>query len=406
MIITDVRATTVAVPIPNTTTAPRLHKGLHALVSVLVEVQTDEGLVGIGESPAVLGGDLTEAIISSAAPAVIGNNPLHVNRIMKTLYARYNLTHLHLHAANWALNALDVALWDLAGKSVGRSLYELWGGPFRRDVTFYGDVQRQEPAAMAEEACSLAAAGFTTLYTKVGLDTEDDLAAVAALREGASSDRVKIRVDANQSWSTGEAIRMITAMADYGLEFVDQPVLMYNLEALRRVRDAVPVPIAAHESGWTMYEALNVIKAGAADVLHVDPYFDAGLAGARITAGIAEAAGIPVVLHSYGLLGVAFTAGLHLIASCPNFTLANQEVSYRRLEEDVIVGGPLPFQGATVRVPDGPGLGVALDPDRVRYYADYYRREIRDQGQERDLHTTLYKAMYLRPYLKETGPDA
>ena len=217
MKITDVRTTTVAVPIASKMTASRLHKDLHAIVSVLVELHTDEGRVGLGEAPAVLGGDLTEAILSSAAPTLIGENALHVNRIMKTLYARYTLTHLHLHAANWALNALDVALWDLAGKSAGRPLYELWGGPFRRTVTYYGDVQRQEPGAMTEEARRLAAAGFDTLYTKVGLDADDDLAAVAAMRAGAPSERVKIRVDANQSWSPAEAIRIIRAMAEYGL---------------------------------------------------------------------------------------------------------------------------------------------------------------------------------------------
>jgi L-alanine-DL-glutamate epimerase-like enolase superfamily enzyme len=310
------------------------------------------------------------------------------------------LAHVHPHAANWALNSIEMALWDLAGKAAGRPLYELWGGPFRRDVTYYGHVERQEPQAMADVARQLAESGFETLYTKVGLDPEDDLAAVRAMREGAPSPRVKIRVDANQSWSPAEAITLINAMAAYGLEFVDQPVLMFNLEALRRVREGVAVPIAAHESGWTMYDVLNVVKHQAADVIHIDPRFDTGLSGARISAGIAEAAGLPVVAHSFGELGVAFAANMHVVAACPNFTLANQEDGYRELADDVIAGGPIPFRGPRAVVPDGPGLGVTLDPDRVKEYAAYYQQEVHDRGHDRALNTILYRAMYLRPYLK------
>lgn len=399
MKISRIEVTPVGVPLEPTETESRFRAGSRTLVSVLIQVHTNDGLVGYGEMPPVMGADLTEAIINSAKDSLLGENPLHVNRIMKVLYARYNMAHLHLHAACWALNGFEMALWDLAGKSAGRPLYELWGGPFRLDIPYYGHVEREDPASMQKAARRLVEQGFETLYTKVGLDPEEDLAAVAAMRAGAGSAKVRIRVDANQSWSPAEAIRMINAMAPYGLEFVDQPVLMYNLDALVSVKRAVSVPISAHESGWTMYDMLNVIKHQAADVVHVDPRFDAGLTGSRISAGIAEAAGIPVVAHSFGELGVAFAANMHLIASCPNFTLANQEDGYRFLTDDIIIGGPLKFRGGRVRVPDGPGLGVTLDPEKVARYAEYYQKEIRERGLDRDLHTDLYGAMYLRPYL-------
>lgn len=401
MKLTKLTTTSVAVPLTAVVSASQYRTRTRAIVSVLVELQTDDGLVGYGEAPPVLGADLTESLLKTVPETLLGENPLHVNRLMKMLYARYNLAHVHPHAANWALNSIEMALWDLAGKAAGRPLYDLWGGAFRQAVTYYGHVERQHPDAMKQAAQHLAEAGFETLYTKVGLDPEDDIAAVMAMREGAPSRRVKIRVDANQSWSAGQAISMITALAPYGLEFVDQPVLMYNLDAMRRVRDAVPVPIAAHESGWTMYEVLNVIKQQAADVLHIDPRFDLGLTGARISAGIAEAAGIPVVAHSFGELGVAFAATMHMVASCPNFTLANQEDGYRHLTDDVIVGGLIPFNGPVARVPTGPGLGVTLDPQRVAQYAEYYCREIHDAGLDRDTAAAHYKAMYLRPYLKD-----
>lgn len=400
MKIVEVVAQSVAVPLKPTKSRSRFREGPRAIDSVIVQVKTDAGLVGFGEAPALQGADHTQALIMSAAADIIGMNPLHVNRVMKELYARFNLAHLHLHAANWALNGIEMALWDIAGKHANMPLYELWGGPFRLEIPYYGNVEREEPEAMEEAARKLVEEGFTTLYTKVGLDAKEDIEAVAAMRAGAGSDHIKIRVDANQSWSPLEAIRMINLMSEYGLEFVDQPVLMYNLDALKRVRDAVSVPIAAHEAGWTMYDVLNVVKADAADVIHIDPRFDAGFTGARITAGIAEAAGIQAVAHSVGELGVAFAAIMHLIASTPNLTLANQEDGYRFLTDDVIKGGPLPFRGPFVRVPSGPGIGVELDLDKVQHYAEYYDREIRSKGLGRALHSQNYNAMYLRPYLK------
>ena len=95
---------------------------------------------------------------------------------------------------------------------------------------------------MTRDAAQLAEAGYKVIYTKAGFDPEDDIAAVAAMRKGIADPRVKIRVDANQAWSTGVAINTINRMSEYGMEFVDQPVLMYNLDALKMVKDSVCVP--------------------------------------------------------------------------------------------------------------------------------------------------------------------
>jgi L-alanine-DL-glutamate epimerase-like enolase superfamily enzyme len=400
MKITSVTSTPVAVPLRATQSQSQFRSGPRVIDSVIVQVVTDDGLVGLGEAPPVLGADMTHALITNAAGDLVGWSPFHVNRAMKHLYASHNLAHVHPHAANWALNGIEMALWDLIGKACGRPLHEVWGGPYRLDVPFYGHVERQTPDAMREEARALAERGFDTLYTKIGFGRDEDVAAVRAIREGAPAPQVRIRVDANQSWTPGQAITMIKDLEPYGLEFVDQPVLMFNLDALVRVKEAVSVPIAAHESGWTMYEVLNVIKRNAADVIHIDPRFDLGLTGARISAGTAEAAGIPVVAHSFGELGIAFAAMLQLVAATPNFTLANQEDGYRLLTDDVVREGPLAFNRNCVTVPSGAGLGVTLDPERLAQYAEFYQREVLEKYGPRGLHTTAYSAMYLRSYLR------
>ena len=404
MKISSVKITTVGIPLHSISTQSRIRVGKRMLVSNILEVHTDEGITGIGEAPSVLGGDLTKNILDTVEENLIGKNPLHVNRVTKELYVRYNLAHFHLHAANWALNGIEMALWDIIGKAAGLPLYEVWGGPFRLEIPYYGYLEREEPEAMSKEALRLSKAGFKTLFTKVGLNPEDDLAAVEAMRKGADSSgikNIKIRVDANQSWSPGEAVRMINAMARYDLELVDQPVIMYNIDSLKRVRESVSVPISAHESGWTFYEVLNVIKNQAADAIHIDPRFDAGFYGARISAGIAEAAGIPAIVHSFGELGVTFIANMHLAAATPNCTLANQGSTYMRLKDDIITGGLLKFKGGKVHIPDGPGLGVALDKEKLACYAEYYQKEIREKGLDRKFHTELYSAMHMRSYLRD-----
>ena len=156
-------------------------------------------------------------------------------------------------------------------------------------------------------------------------------------------------------------------------------MLASNLEDMAEVRRAVSVPILAHEAALTLYDSLNVIKRQAADALQLDPRFDAGFTGARIAAGMAEAAGLPVVTHTFGELGVATAAVLQLHAAHPNFILDNQTY-YWNLEDDVIAGGLLPFDGPFLQVPQGPGIGVDLDRDRVAHYAAYYVREVEGRG--------------------------
>ena len=394
MKITGLKSTVVAVPTRND--GPSEVSGSPYRLAVLVEISTDEGLVGLGEAPNPVGAEATKIIIDSAEPLLLGNDPTDVEILKKSLYAHYNLTHLHIHAACWALNGIDMALWDIVGKVCQQPLYKLWGGAFRKKIQFYGYVQRATPENVAAQATARVKEGFSTVYMKVGFDEELDLACVKAMRE-AIGPKPKIRIDANQSWSAGEAIRIIKKLGEYDLEFVDQPVLMYNIDALSRVRAAVDVPIASHESSWTMYEAINVIKREAADVIHVDPRFDAGFVGARMTAGIAEAAGLPVVMHSFGELGVAQNAYLHLIASAPNYIFANQSV-YRDLTDDIIKGGLLTFNNGCLDLPEGPGIGVEIEREKMDTYARYYQVHIKGKEFSQPWLKPEYMMMQYRRY--------
>jgi len=124
--ITGLKSTVVAVP----TRGPAASEvsASHYRLAVLVEVSTDEGLVGLGEAPNPVGVEATKTIIDSAEPLLVGEDPTNVEVLKKKLYAHYNLTHLHIHAACWALNGIDMALWDIVGKACQKPLYQISGG--------------------------------------------------------------------------------------------------------------------------------------------------------------------------------------------------------------------------------------------------------------------------------------
>jgi glucarate dehydratase len=396
LIASDLKSEVVAVPIKKSTYAPDHGEGLWR-VAVIVQVLSDEGLVGLGEAVPPVDVEATKRLIDKAKTLLVGEEIFNVEPIKKKLYASYNLSHLHIHAANWALNSIEMALWDLVGKECGQPLYKMWGGAFRKRIPYYGPVQRTTADKVALQAADLVKRGFKTLYLKVGIDAAEDLECIKMMRETVGYEGgIKIRVDANQAWSPGRAIKTINRMAEYDIEFVDQPVLMYNLEGMARVRRAVDIPIAAHESSWTFYEVLNVIKREAADIIHIDPRFDAGFTGARISAGIAEAAGLPVVAHSFHELGIGQCAYMHLIASCPNFVYANQ-TAYDDLLDDVILGGRLGFKDGCMNLPEKPGIGVELDSQKLEKYHRFYEERVKCAPAKE---ASAYKLMSYRGFFR------
>ena len=402
MIITDIKATPVAVPLRKADTKSKMRKGPNAVIAVIVEVFTDEGITGIGATPAVLGLDLSTAIVNSTRPILVGRDPSDINVLMKRLYVMYNANHLHIHTACWAFSGIELALWDIAAKKAGVPLYELWGGSFRSRIELIGIIERQEPEGLEKEARRLMNAGYKTIYTKLGMDPDDDVEAVAAMRRGAPDPSVVICGDANQAWSTGVAVNTINRMEPYGMGWIEQPTIRYNLKALKDVKNRINVPILGHEVNWTMYELVNVLRENCVDYVKLDGRFDAGYTGVRISAGMAEAAGVQCVHHSFFQLGISLAGSLHVMASCPNFSMACSWGEYEFMLDDVIVGGPLRMKEPPyLDIPDTPGIGVELDRDKLQFYNEFYVREIFEKGYERETERPYYTAMFMRPYFKD-----
>ncbi|MGH3098424.1 MAG: mandelate racemase/muconate lactonizing enzyme family protein [Streptosporangiales bacterium] len=370
MRITGIRATPVAVPFhEDERWAFGARKGM---IRILVELTTDEGLVGLGEAAAYPSADIVLAVLGSIESLVVGEDPFATERIMK----RVNVvgTWHHVKATSPAIGAVEMACWDIVGKTCGQPLVNLFGGRVRDRVEFFYYLSRKPPAELAADTAKGVAAGYRTFYLKVGSDdTREDIDRVAAIRDG-GGDTARIRVDANEAWSAAASIRILGEMHAYGIELAEQPISGRNLPEMAYLRSRLPMPLLANEASWTRWDQLEVIRYAAADVISVDNQMDGGLLNLKRSAGMAEAAGLPVLKHSLGELGVATYAATHVMAATPNFVHANQGYG-SLLTDDVLAGAsPLPYVDGCLEVPEGPGIGVELDRDRVARYAEAYAK--------------------------------
>ncbi len=370
MKIISIKTTIVAVPHNEPEfISTGMRKGVN---EVLIEIETDEGITGLGECIAT-SAPVIEAGVKSCIPLLLGRDPRNIEGIVNNLRHVGNW-HYFDKVGNVVLAGIETALWDIFGKLTGQPLYFLLGGLVREQIPMMYYLLRFNIEEMVRRAQKAIADGYKTIYFKVGQeDLRADIEAVEAVR-AAVGGGVQVRIDANEMWTAGTAIRFIKQIEKYDVEWVEQPCLSKNIDELAYIRRSVNTPIAADQSSWTFYDVRQVLQKQAADVVVIDQYHVGGLLAYKKCAALAEAYGIPLSHHSFGDLGVGFTAALHVIASTPGFLYANQ--SFLTIhQEDIIQGGLPKVVGGYVQIPHGPGLGVALDAERVAIAAERYQRD-------------------------------
>ncbi|MBA2518280.1 MAG: mandelate racemase/muconate lactonizing enzyme family protein [Chloroflexia bacterium] len=333
---------------------------------LLITLHTDDGLTGYGET-ICLHEFIQPVVERTIAPLVIGHDPHDIERLHRKIDgAGY---YHHQRAAVAALAGVELAMWDLIGKSAGKPLYQLWGGGFRRLIPTIAYLHARPPAELAAEAAEFVANGWQTIKVKIGLDPKTDIAAMRAVRDAIGPD-VLLRGDVNGAWTPGTARRQLAKLAELDLEFVEQPLMLDDLIGHAQLRRGSQVPICIDEGAFTNTDVLNIIRLEAADVILVDAHEAGGWCQARKQAAIAEAAGIPVGIHSGGELGLSLAANLHLAAATPNLSLAIDS-NYHGMPDDIITERFV-YQKGALAVPERPGLGVEIDWDKVdRYTTDH-----------------------------------
>ena len=376
MKIRDIRATTVTVPLE----APLRHaNGCHwgRFVRTIVEVETDNGLIGLGEMGG--GGESAEATFRAMKSYLVGQDPA---RLEEMRFRIANPTASLYNNRTQILAALEFACLDILGQAWNVPVSEILGGRLRDAVPFatYTFFRYANPKTGTCEVRTIdqvieytrrakAKHGFTTHKMKAGVfhpDHEVEMyKALAAAFPGDS-----LRFDCNAVWSTEQAIRFGQAIEGLRNDYLEDPV--YGLHGMRRVREKVRIPLATNTVvvGFEQLAA-NVLDT-AVDVILLDTTFWGGIRPCIKAVGVCETFQLGVAVHSSGELGIQLATMLHLGAVIPNLSFA-ADAHYHHLTDDIIEGGLMKYEGGKIRVPDGPGLGVKLNREKLREYSELYK---------------------------------
>jgi D-galactarolactone cycloisomerase len=350
--------------------------------ATLVEVLTDEGISGWGEAFAqgLEPPEIAAAAISHALkPLLLGADPLATEVLWHRMY-HATRDYGRKGSVVAAISAVDIALWDIAGKARGVPIHELLGGAFRTRVEpyatgFYRIKGQGEAQRLAEEAIRHHEAGFSLMKVKLGYGVEDDIACMQAIGRAIEGRGITLMVDTNHAYGRSEALRLGRALADYDLRWYEEPVAPEDLRGYAEMREKLTMPIAGGENEHTLYGFRDYFAAGAVDIAQPDLGSCGGISAARHIVALAQAHGVAVNPHVWGS-AIAQAASLQLIAALPvaHHSLFAQEpvFEYDRSSHPFrqhLITQPIVQQGGWVPIPGGPGLGVEVD----RAVLDKYR---------------------------------
>ncbi|MGI9145388.1 MAG: mandelate racemase/muconate lactonizing enzyme family protein [Chloroflexota bacterium] len=350
----------------------------------IVVVETDEGLTGYGEAkgtPVVMR-VLVEEVLG---PQLTGEDPRRVEYLWEKMYSASRLELALKHGRPYhragsrgetihAISGVDVALWDIFGKSLGVPIYKLLGGGVRDRLPAYASGGWAPPEQTAQEVLGYRAKGFQGVKIRVGgLDEphfpDRSLQRLRLAREALGPD-VKLMMDAHGALSVDRAVRLGQAAAELEISWFEEPVLADDdLPGLAEVRGRVPMPVSTGESETTRFAFRDIVDHRAADILQPDVAVVGGLTEARRVAALAHAHGLAVAPHVWGS-ALLWAASLQLAAATPNCVIFEFCQAYYPLLYDLLTTPVQVDADGCVTVPSGPGLGVELQPeaDLVRKY--------------------------------------
>lgn len=332
----------------------------------IVEVRTDEGISGIGPAAA-------PGVVEAARARLVGEDLFAMERHAATLtyYAR--------GGAYQGSAGIDIALWDAVGKACGQPLYKLWGGGRDRVPAYASMVQLSTPQERAELAGRLADEGWRAIKLRIhGATVAEDIDLVEQVM-AAVGERMEIMVDANQAQSSGtwqpgvrwdfrRALETARELDELGCYWLEEPLTRYAFDDLARINNAVGLPLAGGENNPGLHEFADMLDRGVYDVLQPESMVLGGITALRKVGVLAEAHGKRVAPH-HGGRGLGTIAHLHLIASwshAPYLELLHDPpVGDYRHGFSVLADPPVLGADGCVAVPQGPGLGVEIDPDLV-----------------------------------------
>jgi D-galactarolactone cycloisomerase len=382
MKIAAVRCHALRAPIEDTFYYSQGYYGARS--AVLLEVVSDEGLCGWGDCA----GDaalLPTYVAAHVTPRLVGQDPRDWQRLWHALGGLGALEGANAPAAvhYGALSGAQVALLDLAGRAAGLPIYRLLGGAFRERVKVYATglyrLERWQTldawrAGLVEEALSYRAQGFSLCKVKIGFRPEDDVRLVHAVREAVGSG-MGVAVDANCAWDAATAIRVGRQIESAGVAWYEEPLPPGDLAGYREVRRAVAIPVSGGESLAGPSAFREMIQGRAVDIVQPDVAVCGGISTLQRVQALADANGVRLVPHCWGS-ALSLAASLHYLATVPDGPPAGTPTAplleYDRSENplrDALLIDNLRQEGGSLPVPQGPGLGVTVDPEALRRFA-------------------------------------
>ncbi len=378
MKISEVRVHPISVPLE---TPFYFSQGwVHQRSSVIIELITDDGQTGWGESlchglqPPQIAAAFIEQVFRSI---LIGADPFDVELLWERMY---NTTQPYGQggAAVNAISGVDIALWDLIGRSVGKPIHKLIGGAFRAEVQpyatgFYRIENGNYPADAIVEAKSYIDAGFKAFKLKIGFGVDEDIAFINAIRDAVGPE-MRIMADANSAYSVGSARRLIDATRGANLYFYEELLAPEDLKGYRELKGFSSSRIAAGEQLFGKQGYAPWLEARALDLIQPDLCSSGGFSELKKIAALAQAAHTPMIPHVWGS-GIGLAASLQFIAALPSLPLTLNLVepmlefdrSSHPFRRELIFDG-IEMQNGKVQIPAGPGIGVEVNREVLEQY--------------------------------------
>jgi L-rhamnonate dehydratase len=343
---------------------------------LLVRIETDEGIVGYGEvdtSPevgkAVIDAEMSHGTCYGLREILIGMDPFDIEQIWELMYRKTNY-YGRLGVVMHAMSGVDMALWDILGKAVGKPAHKLLGGSFCSDVRAYASMLMPETAPEVREMVSrYVEQGFTAVklgYGPLGKDVRRDVELAAAAKETAGRD-IEVMIDIGHGYSLKMAMQAAKQFESLGIYWMEEPFPPEAIEDYRRLSDSTSLRIAAGEQDVGRWTFRRLIWEAHLDVVQPDISRVGGLSEAKRIAFMAHEANRLCVPHAFRT-GVLVAACLHLIAAIPNSAFLEFSVTDSALRRELLAE-PFKVVQGRVAVPTKPGLGIEINPETVDKYA-------------------------------------
>ncbi len=330
---------------------------------IFVKISTDE-ITGWGEVssiPEFMGentGTITE-VIKVLGSVIVGSDPFDLEKILELMDRKIKFN-------NTAKAAIDFALHDIIGKSLGLNTIFYLGGKYVEKIPLSWSLTIGEPSKVAAEAVKMVDAGFGTVNLKIGTNPEEDVERVKKVRK-AVGDKINIRADANGAFTPMKAIQTIRRMEEYNLQYVEQPVPGWDLDGMVDVRNRVNTRISADESIFYCHDAIKVIKKGAADIFALKVAKMGGIRRTKQIVAIAEAANVPCMMNSNFELDLGVSAAAMVTASTRMVQYSSEISGPLRHQTDVIKKS-VKYKDGFLIPTTGLGLGIEIDEKKIEKY--------------------------------------